>query len=265
MLSSLMFFFLLSIPQLSFKSFIPLIYNFPLLHNIMECLYTDRDGKVPTSGRQAMITGEWIALNGSAGRIPSMDVFAQALEDCAFLPPKLAAWPMAWTWTKQPMWYSDKYHWDAWNMVNCFADENDIVPWYFNDSNAPWTSNNGKYHFDPSLCSRAEDALSKLWLCIESVTLNPPFISGTLHPLKFNYLLLSAAWDLVRGAKSLVDNARGHVLKYLGFLNWWSSSISGWDNTLQCWMIDYIKGFKLHNLKKRGECSSILFLAGGDR
>lgn len=55
----------------------------------MEFLYTDGDGKVPTSGRESMIAGEWIALNASAGRIPSM--FKQALENRAFFPSELAA------------------------------------------------------------------------------------------------------------------------------------------------------------------------------
>jgi len=57
----------------------------------MECLYTDSDGKVPTSGWEVMIAGEWVALNASAGRIPLMTVFEQALEDRTMLPPELAA------------------------------------------------------------------------------------------------------------------------------------------------------------------------------
>lgn len=244
--------FFLLIIQSSFITFIRLRYNWSLRFVAMECLYTDGDGKVPTSGREAMTAGEWIALNASAGRIPSTAVFEQALEDRAFLPAELAARPTAWTWTKQPTWYCDRYHWDAWNVVDCFADENDAVPWYFGDGNSPWVSDDGKFHFDPSLRSKAEDTLSKLWLCIDSITSNPPFVSGTPQPTKFNYLLLSAAWDSERGAKSLMDDAKGRILEYLGFLNWWSSSISGWDDPLQRWMVDYIKSFKLHDLKKRG-------------
>ena len=57
----------------------------------MECLYTDRDGRVPTSDHEVMTAGEWIALNASAGRIPLTDVFEQALSDHAFLPSELAA------------------------------------------------------------------------------------------------------------------------------------------------------------------------------
>ena len=218
----------------------------------MDLLYTDGDGKVPTSGRESMIAGEWIALNASAGRIPSTAVFEQALEDRAIFPAELAARPTAWTWTRQPTWYCDKYHWDAWNVVDFFADEDDAVPWYFSDGSTPWTSDSGKFHFDASLRTKAEDSLSKLWLCIESITSNPPFVSGTTHPRKFNYLLLSAAWDSAKGAESLADDAKGRVLEYLGFINWWSSSISGWDDALQRWMIDYIGTFKLRDLKKRG-------------
>ena len=218
----------------------------------MDCLYVDGDGKVPTSGREKMVAGEWIALNASAGKIPSTEVFEQALEDRVFLLPELAARPTSWTWTKQPTWYSHKYHWDAWNVVDCFADENDSIPWYFSDGNSPWESADGKFCFDPVARPKAEDSLSKLWLCVEAITSRPPFVSGTPHPSRFNYLLLSAAWDSARGATSLMDNAKGRVLEYLGFINWWSSSISGWEDSLQQWMIDYIASFRLRNLKKRG-------------
>ena len=102
----------------------------------MDCLYVDGDGKVLTSGQEKMVAGEWIALNASAGKIPPTGVFEQALEDRAFLLPELAARPTSWTWTKQPTWYSDRYHWDAWNVVDCFADENDSVPWYFSDGSS---------------------------------------------------------------------------------------------------------------------------------
>ena len=218
----------------------------------MDCLYTDGDGQVPPSGREKMVAGEWIALNASAGKIPSTEVFEQALEDRAFLLPELAARPTSWTWTKQPTWYSDKYHWDAWNMVDCFADETDSVPWYFSGGNSPCESSEGKFHFDPSTRSKAEESLSRLWLCVEAITSNPPFVSGTPHPSKFNYLLLSATWDSMRGAVSLMDDAKGRVLEYLGFINWWTSSISRWEDSLQHWMVDYIAGFRLRDLKKRG-------------
>lgn len=63
----------------------------------MDYLYTDSEGIVPNSGRECMVAGEWIALNASAGKIPSTEVFQQALEDRAFLSPEAAARPSDWT------------------------------------------------------------------------------------------------------------------------------------------------------------------------
>ena len=137
-------------------------------------------------------------------------------------------------------------------MVDCFADETDSVPWYFSEGSSPWENTDGKFHFDPSIRPKAEDSLSKLWLCVEAISSNPPFVSGTPHPSWFNYLLLSAAWDSARGATSLMNDAKGRMLEYLGFINWWSSSVSRWEDPLQQWMIDYIAGFRLRDLKKRG-------------
>ena len=49
-----------------------------------------------------------------------------------------------------------------------------------------------------------------------------------------------------------MDDVKECVLEYLGFINWWSSSISGWEDPLQRWMVDFIAGFKLQDLKKKG-------------
>jgi len=80
-------------------------------------LYMDGDGTVPTSGREVMPAGEWVTLNTSAGKIPSTDVFQQALEDHAFKPEESCAHLTGWTWTKEPTWFSQCYHWDMWNVV----------------------------------------------------------------------------------------------------------------------------------------------------
>ena len=115
-------------------------------------------------------------------------------------------------------WYTDRYHWDAWTVVDCFADENDVVPWYFSDGNFPSAGGDGKFYFDRELQHWAEECLTKLWLCIKSVISNPPFISGTLHPAKFNYLWLSSGWDSAQSADTVSEEAKAHVKEYLGFL-----------------------------------------------
>lgn len=218
----------------------------------MDCLYTDSEGIVPTSGREFMVAGEWIALNASAGKIPSTETFQRALEDRAFSPLEVAARPPGWTWTKQPTWYADRYHWDAWTVVDCFADETANVPWYFADGNMPSVGGDGKFYFDPDLRSRAEDCLSRLWLCIEAIVSNAPFVSGTEHPAKFNYLRLSSGWDSVKSANAVGEDAKARVKEYLGFLNWWSSSVTYWDAPLEQWMVDYVDSFQLRSLRKRG-------------
>jgi len=103
---------------------------------------------VPTSGWEFMVAGEWITLNASAGKIPSTEDFQQAPKDQAFLSSELAVCPLGWTWAKQPMWYADHYHWDAWTVVDCFADENNKVPWYFSEGSILSMNSNGKFYFN---------------------------------------------------------------------------------------------------------------------
>lgn len=211
----------------------------------MEFLYTDGDGIVPTSGREVMTAGEWIALNASAGKIPSTDVFQQALEDRAFQSEELCAHSTGWTWTKEPAWFSQHYHWDAWNVVESFPDESDNVPWYFSDGNSPRTSTGGRFYLDTYFREKAADSLAKLWLCIESIISNPPFVRGTDHPLRFNPLRLQSSWESPDNADSLAREAQTKALEFLGFINWWSSSVTHWDSSLQPWMVDYIATFRL--------------------
>ena len=163
-----------------------------------------------------------------------------------------AARPPGWTWTKQPTWYSDRYHWDVWTVVDCFVDETNNVPWYFSDGSAPRVANDGRFYFDAGLWRQVEEHLTKLWLCIDSIVSNPPFILGTGHPTKFNYLHLSSGWDSAQSASSVVEDAKAQVKEYLGFLNWWSSSVTHWGAPLERWMINYIASFRLCSLKKRG-------------
>ena len=124
----------------------------------MEFLYTDGDGIVPTSGREVMPAGEWIALNASAGKIPSTEVFQQALEDRVLQSEETCARPTAWTWTKEPTWFNQRYHWDAWNVIESFPDENDNVPWYFSDGNSPRISTEGKFYLDTDTREKAADS-----------------------------------------------------------------------------------------------------------
>jgi len=193
-----------------------------------------------------------VALNVSAGKIPSTEIFQHALEDWATLSPEAAACPADWTWTKQPTWYTNRYHWDAWTTVDCFADENNSIPWYFSDGNAPRPGGDGRFYFDTDLRRQVEDCLTRLWLCIDSIVSNLPFVSGAEHPIKFNYLHLSSGWDSMQSASAVVDDAKARIKEYLGFLNWWSSSVMHWETPLERWMVDFINSFQLRSLRKRG-------------
>jgi len=216
----------------------------------MEFLYMDGNGIVPASDREVMPAGEWITLNASAGKIPSTEVFQQALEDQVFQLEETCACPTGWTWTKEPTWFSQQYHWDAWNVVESFPDENDNVPWYFSEGNLPRISLGGKFYLNANLKEKVEGSLSRLWLCIESIISNPLFIRGTDHPLHFNYLHLQSGWNSAANINFLAQEARAKVLEFLGFLNWWTSSVMHWEASLQLWMVDFITTFCLCSLKK---------------
>jgi len=218
----------------------------------MDFLYTDGDGMVPTSGHEVMPAGEWVALNASAGKIPSTDVFQQALEDHTFQTKESCARLTGWTWTKEPTWFSQHYHWDAWNMVESFSDKDNNIPWYFSNGSSPRVSAGGKFYLDKDVRDKATDSLSRLWLCVELIICNPPFVRGMDHPLCFNQLHLQSGWDSPSSVDSVAQEARAKALEFLGFINWWTSSVTRWESPLQPWMVDYIATFRLHSLKKRG-------------
>ena len=137
-------------------------------------------------------------------------------------------------------------------MVKSFSDEDDNVPWYFSDRNSARVNSRGKFYLDGDVRDKAADSLSKLWLCVESIISNPPFIRGTDHLLHFNQLRLQSSWDSLSSVDFLVQEAQVKALELLGFINWWTSSVAHWESPLQPWMVDYIATFHLHSLKKRG-------------
>ena len=56
----------------------------------------------------------------------------------------------------------------------------------------------------------------------------------------------------MKSANAVGEDAKVRVKEYLGFLNWWSSSVTYWDAPLEQWMVDYVNAFQLHSLRKRG-------------
>ena len=126
--------------------------------------------------------------------------------------------PTAWTWTKEPTWFSQYYHWDAWTVVKSFSNEDDNVPWYFSDRNSARVNSRGKFYLDGDVRDKAADSLSKLWLCVESNISNLPFIRGTDHLLHFNQLHLQSSWDSLSSVDFLVWEARAKAWSYWALL-----------------------------------------------
>ena len=84
---------------------------------------------------------------------------------------------------KEPTWFSQRYHWDAWNVVEYFSDDNNIVPWYFSEGDSLIVNSGGRFYLGTDLREKAADSLAKLWLCVESIIPNPPFLRGMDHLL----------------------------------------------------------------------------------
>ena len=125
-------------------------------------------------------------------------------------------------------------------------------PWYFSEGDSLIVNSGGRFYLGTDLLEKAVHSLAKLWLCVESIIPNPPFLRGMDHLLWFNPLCLQSGWHSLSSVDSLVQEAPAKALEFLGFINWWTSLVTHWEFPLQPWMANYVATFRLCSLKKRG-------------
>lgn len=126
--------------------------------------------------------------------------------------------------------------------------------WFFDfEMSTPWEPSS-EGHFIVPEASRTviEEDLSSLSGCIGDVTSNHPFPFNSAWPLDWDHGLLLHAFPSIEELQVVGGTARRIAVDYLGFLSWWTASISRSDANLDTQTMASIKAMELHRFHKRG-------------
>lgn len=161
-------------------------------------------------------------------------------------------------WGLDMDWYDHEASWRPYIPLRPLAADGKAVSasgsdWFFDfDMSTPWEPVSDHF-LVPEISRSIIDAdLSSFSACIDDITSNHPFPIDSAWPLDWDHGLLLCPFPTVEELQTAGATARRTAVDYLGFINWWTASISGWDANLDMHTTTVIKNMELHRFPKRG-------------
>ena len=225
----------------------------------MDILPTDDKGFVPLMEFRTLGKDEWVGFNTHLAVIPveAMDYRSKRPDDRRTTGPTGVFLEMEWALDMD--WYDHDASWRPYIPLKPLAVDGKAVSesgcdWFFDfEMSTSWESTTtGHYTVPEASRSTIETDLSTLSRCIEDVTMNHPFPFDAARPLDWDHDLLFRPFPTIEDLQTAGGTARRTALDYLGFLSWWTASISGWDANLDFHTTKFIKALELHRFRKRG-------------
>ena len=225
----------------------------------MDVLPADDKGFVPLMEFRTLNKDEWIGFNTHLAVIPmeAMDHRSRRPAERRDTGPTGVYLEMEWAMDMD--WYDHEASWRPYIPLKPLATDGKPVSdsgcdWFFNfEMSTPWEPL-GAEHFRVPEATRSiiEADLSSLSGCIGDITSNHPFPFDSARPLDWDHGLLLQPFSSVQDLQAASGAAKRIAVDYLGFLNWWTASISGWDANLDMHTTSFIKALELHRFRKWG-------------
>ncbi|KIJ92329.1 hypothetical protein K443DRAFT_135317 [Laccaria amethystina LaAM-08-1] len=225
----------------------------------MDILFTDELGNVPSAEFRTIGQTDWIALNGSASAIPveAMEYRSNVRRDQRSKGPTGVYLEMEWALDLD--WYDHNSSWRPYIPLKLDdlcepAVSKSGHDWFFDfEMSTPWEElSTGVFIVPEDTRATIDGDLLNLTGCIDEITSNHPFPSNSARPPRYDMGLLLRAFDSSEELQVAGCAARRTAVDYLGFLSWWTSSISGWDTELDHHIVAYLKEIQLDRFRKRG-------------
>ena len=225
----------------------------------MDVLPTDDKGFVPLMEFRTIDKDEWIGFSTHLTVIPveAMDYRSQRPPERRATGPTGVYLEMEWGLDMD--WYDHEASWRPYIPLKPLAPDGKAASgsgndWFFDfEMSMSWESSPAG-HFWVSETSRsviqADLASFSEWIC--DITSNHPFPFDSARPLDWDHDLLCQPFPSIEELQIAGGIARRTAVDYLGFLSWWTASISGWDANLSAHTGRSIKALELHRFRKRG-------------
>ena len=226
---------------------------------IMDLLFTDNSGGLP-SIESRMVEGDlWMALNASTVTIPAeaRDYRSRKPDDHRATGPTGVFLEMEWALDMD--WYDHDASWRPFiPMKPNDSSEGSLSEsgqdWFFDlELSTPWEQGaSGGFTIPGHACSTIDtDLILWSWL-IDKITANHPFPCDSARPPPYNHGIILQGFSSCEELQAAGGVAKRTAVDYLGFLAWWTLSISQWEADLDAPVSDQIKSLRLDCFRKRG-------------
>ncbi|EDQ98479.1 uncharacterized protein LACBIDRAFT_300221 [Laccaria bicolor S238N-H82] len=200
-----------------------------------------------------------MALNASAMTIPAeaMDYRSRKADDHRATGPTGVFLEMEWALDTD--WYDRDASWRPFiptksdDSVEGTLSESG-QDWFFDlGSSIPWEQGDSEGFIIPGPTRSAIDADLVLWSwLIDEITTHHPFPCDSARPRPYDQGILFQGFSSCEELQAAGAVAKRTAVDYLGFLTWWTVSISRWEADLDAPVADQIKSLRLERFRRRG-------------
>jgi len=225
----------------------------------MDVLPSDDRGFVPLMEFRSIGKDEWIGFSTHLTVIPveAMDYRSRQPAERRDTGPTGVYLEMEWGLDMD--WYNHDTSWWPYIPLKPLAADGKAVSrsgsdWFFDfETSTSWEPTQEGHFVVPETLQVVIDMdLSFFFECIGNITLNYPFPFNSACPLHWDHNLLICPFPTIEELQIAGGTARRIAVDYLGFISWWTASISGWDANLDAHITRCIKEMELNRFQKRG-------------
>lgn len=126
--------------------------------------------------------------------------------------------------------------------------------WFFDlDMSTPWVQgSSGGFTIPEHACSTIDSDLTNWSWYIDKIASNHPFPFDAPCPQPYDHGITCRGFYSSEELQAAGGVVKRTAVDYLGFLTWWTSSISRWEADLDVQVATQIKDLQLHRFHKRG-------------
>ena len=217
----------------------------------MDYLPLDDQGVVPSIDFRTIRDDLWIGLNASCEAIPSEASSTQRLPSFRSTGPTGMLLEMEWALDAD--WYDPDAGWRPFLP----KPAPDSKEWFFQldhstPANLSTINESGECSILPIIALRMEDDIRRTEACVAAIASSTTFPLRACRPGYYTYEPLHGTFDGTQTLEDFGANCKRQVLDYLAFINWWTSSVSYWDQDLPQVAVDAIIDLNLSRYERRG-------------
>ena len=226
---------------------------------IMDLLITDNSGSIPFVNWWATQKDEWIILNAPTIGIPTEALYYKLCcpDDPRATGPTGVFLEMEWGLDMD--WYDHNTCWCPYIPVKTASTDGEPLSgsgsdWFFDfDATTPYEHFLTGVFIVPESTHDQIHADITTWAgCIEDICSNNPFPPGTARPPDFHHRPLIQGFSSLDALQAVGGVCKRTAVNYLGFLLWWTLSVSQWDMNLDHHVLAIIQKLDLCRFQKQG-------------